>query len=138
MIAAGVVGLALGELWGIWFPINKNLWTSSYVLFTGGFALIMLGICYWLVEVRGWRRWGAPFLWYGSNALAVFALSTWVGKYTITHYVHGMQMQRWIYQRWFAPLAQPINASLLYALAYVITFLVLVWILYRRKLFIKI
>lgn len=142
MMLAGVVGLAVGRLWGVWFPINKNLWTSSYVLFTGGFALVLLALCYWAVEMRGWRRWGAPFLWYGSNAITVYAASSWLGKYSVTHYIERagqrMTLKAWVYQGAFAPVARPVNASLWFASAYVLTFLVLAWIMYRNKIFIKI
>lgn len=134
--------MAAGRLWGVWFPINKNLWTSSYVVFTGGFALVLLALCYWAVEMRGWRRWGAPFLWYGSNAITVYAASSWLGKYSVTHYVqragHRVSLKGAVYEAVFAPLAQPVNASLLFASAYVLTFLVLAWIMYRNKIFIKI
>jgi predicted acyltransferase len=142
MVAAGIVGMALGELWGVWFPINKNIWTSSYVLFTGGFALVLLGLTYWAVEIRGWKKWGAPFLWYGSNAITVYALSSFVGKCSIVfHTTYQGKDVAWktrLYQSLFAPLAAPIHASLLWALAYVLTFMILAWIMYRNKIFIKV
>ncbi len=142
MLAAGAIGLAIGELWGLWFPINKNIWTSSYVIFTAGFGLVLLALTYWAVEIRGWKRWGAPFLWYGSNAITVYALSSFVGECSIKYYT-TYQGQRvvWktrLYETLFAPLARPINASLLWAVAYVLTFLVLAWAMYRKKIFIKV
>ena len=62
---AGVAGIAAGYLWHPFFPINKPLWTSSYVLFTAGAGSLLLALCMWLIDVRGWRAWGAPFLWLG-------------------------------------------------------------------------
>ena len=138
MVLAGGLGLLAGELWNRWFPINKNLWTSSYVLFTGGFALVFLALCYWLVEIRGWKRWGWPWLVYGSNAITVYALSSLVGKISISVHVHGELLKTWAYERWFAPLAKPLHASLLWASAYVLTFWVLAWVLYRKRIFIKV
>ncbi len=136
---AGAVMMVLGELWGWWFPINKNLWTSSYVLFTGGFALVLLAACYWAVEMRSWKRWGAPFVWYGSNAITVYALSSALGVFSVKYHVApGVTYKAWVYGKVFAPLARPMVASALYASAYVLTFLVLAWIMYRRKIFIKI
>src|SRR6266446_3759658 len=72
LAGAGIVGVVIGEIWGWWFPINKSLWTSSYVMLTTGLAMLTLAACYWLVEVRGWRRWAIPFAVLGVNALVLF------------------------------------------------------------------
>ncbi|MBZ5568652.1 MAG: heparan-alpha-glucosaminide N-acetyltransferase domain-containing protein [Acidobacteriia bacterium] len=139
MVIAGGLCMGAGELWGRWFPINKNLWTSSYVLFTGGFALAALALCYWMVEIRGWRRWGAPFVWYGSNAITVYAASSALAVCSVKLHVRpGLTCKAWVYRNLFAPLAQPLNASALYASAYVLAFLVLAWVMYRNKIFVKI
>ncbi len=76
LFAAGAVCLAVGLAWGVVFPINKSLWTSSYAVFTAGAALVALGACYWIIEIRGYRWWTPPFVILGVNALAVFFLST--------------------------------------------------------------
>ena len=139
MVVAGAVLMVAGEVWGRWFPINKNMWTSSYVLFTGGFALAVLALCYWMVEMRGWRRWGAPFVWYGSNAITVYAASDALAEFSVKHFVRpGVTYKAWVYGSVFAPLAAPENASVMYASAYVITFMVLAWVMYRNKIFVKI
>jgi predicted acyltransferase len=139
MVVAGAVLMVAGQLWGWWFPINKNLWTSSYVLFTGGFALALLALCYWMIEVRGWRSWSAPFVWYGSNAITVFAASTALGIFSVKYHLRlGVTYKAWVYGNLFAPFAAPEVASVLYASAYVLTFLMLAWIMYRNKIFIKI
>ena len=91
-----------------------------------------------MVEVRGWRRWGAPWVWYGSNAITVYAASSALAVFTVKQRVHGVTLKAWVYGHWFAPLARPVNASATYASAYVLTFLVLAWIMYRNKIFIKI
>jgi predicted acyltransferase len=139
MVVAGAVLMVAGEVWGQWFPINKNLWTSSYVLFTGGFALAALALCYWMAEMRGWRSWGVPFVWYGSNAITVYAASAALAVFSVTHYVRpGVTYKAWVYGTMFAPLASAENASVMYASAYVLTFLVLAWVMYRNKIFVKI
>ena len=142
MAIAAVVGLALGKFWGWRFPINKNLWTSSYVLFTAGFALLVLGVCYWLTEIKHWRAWGKPFLWLGTNAIAIFALSTFVAKCSIVFKFNAggkaVTLHQWTYDHWFAPFGQPINASLAFALAFTAVFWVIVWVMYRKKLFIRV
>src|SRR6202041_453109 len=70
MLLAGILGLIAGEVWNIWFPINKNLWTSSFAVFTGGFALVFLAMLYWLLEINRWRgaRTG-PLLVLGVTAI---------------------------------------------------------------------
>ena len=153
MLVAGIAGLAAGQVWGLVFPINKNLWTSSYVLFTAGFALVVLAAIDWLTVLSTRRAkttpggtavpwWGRPFVWYGSNAIVVYALSSFVGECSISFKTiwkgQAVTWKAMLYERFFAPLASPINASLLWALTYVLTFLVLAWIMYRRAIFIKI
>src|ERR1041385_5516860 len=76
----GVAGVTAGYAWHLSFPISKPLWTSSYVLFTAGAACLLLALCWWLIDMRGWRLWSRPFLWLGSNAILVYALSTFVAK----------------------------------------------------------
>src|SRR5262249_28820351 len=80
LLIASAAGLVVGEIWNIWFPINKNLWTSSYAVFTAGFACVLLALCYWLVEIRKWKFWTRPFRVFGSNSIAAFVLSGLVAK----------------------------------------------------------
>ena len=139
---AGVAGVAAGYAWHPWFPISKPLWTSSYVLFTAGAACLLLALCWWLIEMRGWRVWARPFLWLGSNAILVYALSTFLGKLgSIIKVSDGgetMAIQTWIYEHWFAPQAQEKNASLAFAICYVALWTLVAWALYRKKIFIKV
>lgn len=143
MMLWGIVGLAAGQAWNLVFPINKNLWTSSYVIFTAGFALVILAACYWLIDVKGWCKWAAPFLWYGMNPLALFFLSGMLAKMMGIWRIPGadgepVAVKTYIYRSFFEPLGQPKNASLCFALAYVGFWLAIAWVLYRRKIFIKV
>jgi predicted acyltransferase len=143
MFVWGAAGLAAGQLWGLWFPINKNLWTSSYVLFTAGFACILLGLCYLIIDERGARRWAAPFLWYGLNPLFLFVASGLLAKMMGIWKVTGadgraVSVKGWIYQAWFVPMGSAHNASLLFAIAYVLFWLAIAWLLYRHRIFIKV
>ncbi|HET7711696.1 MAG TPA: heparan-alpha-glucosaminide N-acetyltransferase domain-containing protein, partial [Thermoanaerobaculia bacterium] len=72
LFAVGLLLMAAGSIWGWFFPINKNLWTSSYVLFTAGFAAVVLACCIWLVDHYGVRGWARPFVVYGVNPLVAF------------------------------------------------------------------
>ncbi|NIQ56827.1 MAG: DUF5009 domain-containing protein, partial [Gemmatimonadetes bacterium] len=127
MAAAGALALALGLLWGVMFPINKSLWTSSYVLFTSGFAAVLLALFYFLIDVQGWTLWAKPFVVYGMNAIAAFFLSS-LGARLLTMIRVGtgdgaMALKTWIYDRLFAVLLAPSNASLAFALSYVLVWL---------------
>ena len=139
---AGVAGVAAGYAWHPWFPISKPLWTSSYVLFTAGAACLLLALCWWLIEMRGWQAWSRPFLWLGSNAILAYALSTFVSKLgSIVKVSDGAQTSAvlaWIYEHWFAPLAQAKNASLSFSICYVALWTLVAWAFYRKKIFIKV
>src|SRR6478735_3126078 len=136
---AGVVGVAAGYAWHPWFPISKPLWTSSYVFFTAGAACLLLALCWWLIEMRGWRLWSRPFVWLGSNAILAYALSTFVAKLgSIIKVPNGITVQTWVYEHWFAPLAQPKNASLAFTVCYVALWTVVAWALYRKKIFVRV
>lgn len=136
---AGFAGVVAGYAWHPWFPISKPLWTSSYVLFTAGAACMLLALCWWLIEMRGWHAWAKPFLWLGSNAILVYALSTFIAKlWGIIKVGGGITVQSWIYEHWFAPLAQDKNASLAFALTYTVLWTLVAWGLYRKKIFVKV
>jgi predicted acyltransferase len=139
LVLAGVAGIAAAYAWHPFFPISKPLWTSSYVLFTAGAACLLLALCWWLIDMRGWHAWARPFLWLGSNAIVAYALSTFIAKLgSIIKVSDGTTVQTWIYEHWFAPLAQPKNASLAFALGYVALWTVVAWALYRKKIFVKV
>jgi len=139
LLVGAVIGLGLGRLWGLWFPINKNLWTSSYVLFTTGFALALLALCYWTVDVRGWRKWAQPFVWYGVNPLAIYCLATLLGVLSVNHSLGGRRVKDIVYGGLYAHLTpDPYFNSMLYGLSYVLLFLVVAWLLDRKRIFIKV
>ncbi len=136
LLVAGVLLAAAGGAWGWVFPVNKSLWTSSYVLLTGGLAFSVLGVCYWFADVRGQRGWTRPFVIYGVNALLVFAGSSLLAQTLARIQVAGGEgttsLQSWIYQTLFAPLAPPEMASLLYALVWVSGWFLVLRALYQR------
>ncbi len=139
----GNFGLVLGTIWDMWFPMNKGLWTSSYVLFTAGMALQFFGMCYWLIDVKGYKWWTKPFIVYGMNAITVFFFSGIMGRLlgliTWTD-ATGKEiiLKSYLYNSFFVPYFSPINASLAWALTYVLLWLGLMWILYAKKIFLKI
>jgi predicted acyltransferase len=140
MALFGIFGVALGKVLDLWFPINKNLWTSSFAIFTAGMALVALALCYWVVDV--WRHRGRAtkfFLVFGMNPIAAYVFAE-----AIAHWIDrmpsgvDMTLEESLYQTLFAPLAGPANASLLYAICYVLLCWVAMWLLYRKGVFLKI
>lgn len=140
----GVVLMSIGWIWNFWFPINKPIWTSSYVAFMGGLGLLYLAFCYWLIDIKGYRGWTKPFVIFGTNALALYFGSAIFAR-ILTRIPAGttpdgkmVNAQTWIYQTFFAPFAEPINASLAFAIFYILFWLFLMWLLYRKRIFIKV
>jgi predicted acyltransferase len=143
MFVAGAACIVAGWAWNYWLPVNKPLWTSSYVLFTAGMGLQLLAVCYWLIDVKGYRRWSVPFAVYGTNALAVFFLTGLCAKLLGIIKLKGadgehVALQTVIFKNLFLSWAAPINASLAFALCFVLVWLGLMWLLYRRNIFIKV
>ena len=137
MFVAGAVLVAIGWAWNAFFPINKALWTSSYVAFTGGLALQFLSVCYWLIDIKGYRRWAKPFEVFGLNAIALYVVADVLAMLLGVVKVGGEPLGGRIYS-FFAAIASPINASLMFAICFVLFCLVLMWILYQRKIFLKV
>jgi predicted acyltransferase len=140
---AGVILVALGWAWNFYFPMNKSLWTSSYVLYTSGMALCFLGFCYWLIDIKGYKKWSKPFVIFGVNALALFVFSGILTKILGLIKVAGddgktVSLYTWIYRNVFLPFGEPINASLMFAVSYILLWLFLMWLLYRKRIFIKV
>jgi predicted acyltransferase len=143
LVIAGVALMLAGHLLHPYFPINKNLWTSTFVLFTGGFAMLLLALCYWLVDLRGWREWATPFLVFGRNAILAYALAAIVSETSIDFEFLGsggraQTLHGWLYDKFFIPHANPANASLAFAVFFVILILAPLYPLYRRKVFVRI
>jgi len=139
----GTVLLAAGWSWSLLFPLNKALWTSSYVLYTAGLALLTLGSSYWLVDIKGYKVWAKPFVIFGVNALALYVFSGIMSHLLELIMVPGPQgseltLQDWIFDNLFLSWAAPIDASLAFGLSYILLWLFLMWLLYRKGIYIKV
>jgi predicted acyltransferase len=143
MVLFGILGLVAGEIWNVWFPINKYIWTSSFVLFTGGFSLVFLAFLYWVIEIKGWRgRWTMPILVFGMNAIAGFVADSLVYGPGYSFTVKGADGTAVAWHdaaqaRLMSLGANAANASLLYSLGALLFCWVLLWILWRKKIFLK-
>lgn len=143
MFIFGNLGIVLATIIDMWFPINKSLWTSSYVLFNSGMALHFFALCYWFIDVKGITWWTKPFVVYGTNAITVFFLSGIVarlmGLIEVTNNAGvSVDLQSFLYDNYFLSWLAPLHASLAWALVYVVVWLGLIWILYAKKIFIKV
>jgi predicted acyltransferase len=143
MFAIGALLLMVGLMWHWVFPINKSLWTSSYVVFTGGMALVTLATCMWVIDVQQIRRWTTFFVIYGTNPMIAFLGSGLMARLTVTllkvQTADGPVSVQWaIFQSVFAPIFEPHVASLGYALSFVALWFVILWALWRRNIFLKV
>ncbi|MBK7258402.1 MAG: DUF5009 domain-containing protein [Ignavibacteriae bacterium] len=143
MFVAGNFLLLAGAILDMWFPINKALWTSSYVIFMAGWANVCLAMFYWLIDVKGYRTWATPFVIYGMNAITVFVLSGLIAKtmglirWTAED---GQRYSVWsyLYQTLYAPLGSPMNTSLMFAISFISMMFLVVWFMWKRKWFLKV
>lgn len=143
MFSIGVLAVILGLIWDLFFPINKALWTSSYVLYAGGLATIGLALFYWLIDVQGYRKGTKAFVVYGVNAITVFFLSGLIPRIMNMIKVSmpdGREVgsREWLYQTYFTPNFSPINASLAYAIAFILFWLIILWWMYKKNIIIKV
>jgi predicted acyltransferase len=144
LVGLGIISFVAGLIWNRWFPINKNLWTSTFVLFTGGFALMFLAFLYWVLEIKNWRGvWTMPILVFGMNAIAGFVADSLVygPGYTFTVQAANGSQVSW-HEAAQAKLLSigfsPANASLIYSFGAVLFCWFLLWLLWRKRIFLKV
>ena len=134
MFTYGVIAVIIALIWDLFFPINKALWTSSFVLYTGGLATVGLAISFWLIDVQGYKKFTYPFVVFGANAITAYVLSGFIPHYFSQIHIGGKS----IYQNLFVPYFSPVNASLAGAIFIVLILWLVMWVLYLRKIFVKI
>jgi predicted acyltransferase len=143
LFAAGCLAMAFGMIWNWGFPINKSIWTSSYVIFTAGLAAVSIATIMWLVDVHGMRRWTSFFVIYGTNPLIAFMGSGLLARLiysviSVSYRGERVPLQSAIYQSLFASWLTPVNASLAFALCFVGLWFCILLGLYRRRIFLKV
>jgi predicted acyltransferase len=142
LLLAGVLCLLAGWAWGSFFPINKALWTSAYVLWTAGLALLLLGFCYGTIEIKQWKSWSRPFEVFGVNAILAYTLHVLFFKIQLMIKISTQagtteNLRAFLTEHLFGWASLP-NASLLYALTGVLFWWVVMWLLYQKRIFIKV
>jgi predicted acyltransferase len=142
----GVALVIAGLMWNIIFPINKSLWTSSYVLYTGGIATICLTILYYIIDIANYKKWAKLLLIWGVNPMIVFFLSGIIPRVMSSIKIQNPEVpseefnvQSLIYKHWIVPCFEnPLNSSLAYAIIYTILWSIILWLFYKKKLVFKV
>lgn len=137
-LAAGVVLIALAYAGNPWLPINKSIWTSTFALLMSGIDCLLFGFFLWICDAQGLSRWFKPFLIMGMNAIVVYMASELTDIVFQKIPMGTTTLRVWLHETIFAPLASPMNASLLYAIAYTLLMYSIALFLWRRKWFVRV
>lgn len=135
---SGAVLLVAGQLLHPWLPINKALWSPSFVLVTGGVSLLLLAALFFLVDVRAYRRGLAPLLVFGVNAIALFMLAGIVGRLLFMIPVGDESLKQWLFGNVYQPLFGAYAGSLMFALSCLLIFYGVMWQMYQRRIIWKV
>lgn len=138
----GVLAIILGLIWNLFFPINKQLWTSSYVLYAGGISTLGLSLSYWFIDVQGRNKWVWPFVVFGVNSIVAYILSDFVAELInlikVGYHGEKVGLLSYIYRSLMEPHLSAPNASLAYSLLFVFIIWLILLPLYRKKIYIKV
>ena len=139
----GIAGIGAGLLWGLAFPINKPIWTSSYVVYTAGWAAVFMAFLIWIIDIKGFTKWTPFFVVFGMNPLFIYALAgVWARVLTrLIKITDGEQVvtgYNWLFQNVFQPIAGDMNGSLMFALSHIVVYWLICYILYKKRIFIKV
>ena len=143
LLAISLSLLLTGEVLGLWIPINRRLWTPSFTLLTAGLNTMAFTAIFWLVEVKEYKAWGKFFVIFGLNPIIIFVLSEALRimagkKGIVTSNGHWISLWHWVYQAIFLNIASPMNASLMFAVTYVLIFSLLAFVMKQRGWIVKV
>ncbi|MEO7083024.1 MAG: DUF5009 domain-containing protein [Gemmatimonadaceae bacterium] len=143
MFAIGAIGMMAGLMWNWSFPINKSLWTSSYVMFCAGMATIAIATIMWVVDLRGIKGWTKPFVVYGMNPMVAFVGSGVLARliysiFTVNLDGKSVPLETGIYKVLFASWLEPVNASLAFAITFVLLWFAVLTVLYKKRIFFRV
>ena len=134
----GVVMLILAQIWDVWFPINKPIWSSSYVLYSTGWTLLVLSVLILIIEILAYKKWTGIFEAFGKNPLFVFVMSGLVVKLLNIIYVNNRALKPWLYENLYLSWLDNYNASLLFAVSYMLLMWLLGYFLHKKRIYIKV
>lgn len=143
LVIYGVAGVVIAQAWNLIFPINKPLWTSSFVIYTSALAMIFLAVFLWIIDIKGFKKWTAPMQVFGMNPLFIYVFAIVLANtlnIKTAHLPSGelVAVKSWIYTQVLVPLVGNINGSLLFALSLGFICWLVGWFLYKKQIFIKI
>ena len=144
LVVLGSISTFIGWFWGFIFPINKALWSSTYVLYTGGLAMVFLALLLWTIDVKGFKKWATPFIHFGTNPLFIYMFSgVYVSAiiYLVKIPVSSGEIlsgYEYLFSQLCVPIAGNMNGSLLFAIVHIIFFWLITYMLYKKKIFVKI
>ena len=142
LIKLGILGLLAGLIWGTILPINKHIWTSSYVLYSSGIAILFIALFYWIIDIMNFHRVVWPLVVFGTNSIFVYSASTlWVKVLLLTTFDYKgttTSGYNYLYETVFIPLGGNMNGSLIFALSHVLAFWLLLFYMQKKKIYVKI
>ncbi|SOC79373.1 Predicted acyltransferase [Salinimicrobium sediminis] len=138
LVLVGLAFVIAGEIWNVFFPINKPLWTSSYVVLTIGWSLVLIGALIWIIEVVRLRSWTYFFEVFGKNPLFIFVMSGIFVMLMNVIWINGGSMKGWIYDNFFLSWLEPYNASLLFAVTYMLLMWLMGYWMDKKRIYIKV
>ncbi len=128
LLGAGAASVAAGALWHPWFPVNKNLWTSSFVLVTAGLSMLLLGVFYYVIDGRGWRRWAFPLQVIGANSILIYLAGHVIDfGYATDFFLGGL----------LGHLSDEAG-TMVFWLGFLAVEWLFLWVLYRRRIFLRV
>jgi len=130
---AGGVALGLGWAWAPFFPVIKKLWTSSFVLVAAGWSALFLSLFYWVIEVRGWRRWATPFVWIGLNPITIYIAGNVIEWPKVAARFTGGDLQKWLNQSVHIAAGDLLTAIIAVSFSFL-----LAWFLHRRRIYLRV
>jgi predicted acyltransferase len=138
MVSASVVLIATALLWDLVFPINKKIWTSSYVLLTVGLDIMIMAALLYIIEVANFKRWTWFFEIFGKNPLTLYVLSYLIIKIFYVIHVDDETLKTWIYTNAFVPWSTPMNASFIFALSVMMVVWIVGYWMDKKQIYVKV
>jgi predicted acyltransferase len=137
-MVAAMITIFIALCWAMTFPINKPIWSSSYVLYTTGLAMTVLAVILFFTEMKGYQKWTKSFVLFGKNPLFIFVMSGVLVKIYGLIRIGDTNAYGALYKNVFQPLAGDYVGSLLFAIAHVLLFLLVGWILDRKRIYVRV
>ena len=143
LFGVGAIVMMLGLVWNWGFPINKSIWSSSYVLFTAGMGAVSLATCLWIIDVCQLRRWTFPFVVYGMNPMLAFLGSGLMARLTSSVLTFDTaegkhtSVQAWVFERGYASWLPLREASFAFAVSFVVLWFLILWAAWKRGFVLK-